>query len=232
MILTSILQDFQQGRMAARFVGGVHADRNFHNDKNEQNTLAPISAADQRTAIHLIAKELLSTDAFKLPSDVVMNLSLDSNSEMSSQWTAPLRTLISSQQERMLAQLLSAGTTDRICENQYKWGSAKNAYTIGEHYGSLLSAVFSEVGANKNIDPTRRDLQRFAANVLMVQAGAPPMAINEDVREICSDSLKRLSARFGEQLKNQRNLDDMTQVHLRDTKDTIDKFLARQYSGR
>lgn len=232
MILTSILNDFDQGRTAARFVGGLKAQRNFSGDTDEQNTLAPVDAEDQRTAIHLIAKNLFSADSFKLPQNVVMNLSLDSNSDMSSQWTAPLRQMISSQQERMLAQLMSASTTDRICENQYKWGKAKNAYTIEEHYGLLLGAIFSEVGENKDIDPNRRDLQRFAANVLMIQAGAPPMSINEDVREICSDSLKRLSARFAEQLKHPKGLDDMTVIHLRDTRDSIDKFLARDYSGR
>ncbi|HEY3783304.1 MAG TPA: zinc-dependent metalloprotease [Fimbriimonadaceae bacterium] len=228
MILSSIMQDFSQGRVAARFVGGIHADRNYNGDKDQQNTLAPVNANDQRTAIHLIAKNLLSSEAFNLPESVVMNFSLDPNTNSSSQWTAPLRQIISSQQERMLAQLMSASTTDRVCENEFKWGKVKGAYTIDEHYGLLLSTVFSEVGKNVSISPTRRDLQRFMVNVLMIQAGAPPQGINDDVREICGDSLRRLSARFGEQLQHTKTLDDMTQVHLRDTKESIDKFLARQ----
>lgn len=231
LILNSILQEFSQGRAAARFVGGLAGNRNFKDDKNEHNTLAPVDAPDQREAVHLIARNLLASDSFVFPKNVVMNFSIDPNSEMSSLWTAPIRQLISSQQMRMLARLFSASTTDRICENQYKWGNTKGAYTIDEHYGLLLGTVFSEVGKNQDITPTRRDLQRFATNVLMIQASAPPNSVNEDVREICNDSLKRLSSRFGEQLAHDKGLDDMTQVHLRDTKDQIDKFLARQYTS-
>jgi hypothetical protein len=229
MILNSISEEFKQGRSAARFVGGVHSDRNFRDDKDEQNTLAPVNSADQRQAIHLIAKNLLSADSFKLPKNVVMNLSTSPNSEVSSEWTAPLREMISGQQARTFAQLMSAATTDRICENQYKFGTQKGEYTINEHFGLLLGTVFSEVGQNQSIEPTRRDLQRFAVNVLMVQAAAPANSVNEDVRELANDSLKRLSKRFGTQLAAPTKLDDMTQVHLRDTKETIDKFLDRQF---
>ncbi len=62
----------------------------------------------------------------------------------------------------------------------------------------------------------------------MVQAGAPSGAVNDDVREICNDSLRRLTARFAEQIQHPKGLNDMTLVHLRDTKESIDKFLARQ----
>jgi hypothetical protein len=230
LILTSIVQSFQQGRMAARFLGGVHGNKNFREDKDEHYTLAPVNSTDQRTAVHLIVRNLLASDSFQLPKDVVMNLSVDPNSDLAAGWTAPLRQLISGQQERMLARLMSASTTDRICENQYKWGKTKGAYTIDEHYGLLLGTVFSEVGSDQEISPTRRDLQRFATNVLMLQASAPANGVNEDVREISNDSLKRLSKRMGDQLVHATKLDGMTKVHLRDTKDAIDKFLDRQYT--
>lgn len=228
LILSSVLQDFAQGRLAARFVGGIHAARNFKGDTSQHDTLAPVAAADQRNAIHLIASNLLSASSFDFPEDVVMNLSMDPNAPMSSQWTAPLRQIIDTMQERILAQLMSASTTDRICENQFKWGKAKDAYTIDEHYGHLISAIFSEIGENKSVAPIRRDLQRFTINVLEVQAGAPAGAINDDVREICNDSLRRLSTRFGEQTQHPKGLDEMTLVHLRETKESIDKFLSRQ----
>jgi hypothetical protein len=235
MILSSVLQDFSQGRLAARFVGGIQASRNFRGDSSQHDTLAPVKADDQRTAMHLITANLLSATSFDFPQEVLMNFSVDPNSTSSAMWTAPLRQIINTLQERILAQLMSASTTDRICENDYKWGSnAKGAYTIDEHYGHLMAAIFSEIGQNKSIRPTRRDLQRFTVNVLMVQAGAPSGAINDDVREICNDTLRRLSARFGDQLKQPKTLDEMTQVHLRDTKESIDKFLSRQeiYLGK
>lgn len=228
MILTSIAQEFAQGRDASRFVGGVDADRNFKGDADEHPTLAPVDAKDQRTAIHLIVKNLLSADSFALPESVVMNLSLDPSESISPNWTAPLRLMISNQQMRLVAKLMSASTTDQVCENQYKWGKAKDAYTIDEHFGLILGAIFSEIGQNKSIDPTRRDLQRFMIDVLTIQAGAPTNTVNGDVRELASDALKRLSSRFGGQLTHSNGLDEMTKVHLRDTKDEIDKFLARQ----
>jgi hypothetical protein len=228
LILASITQTFRQGRLAARFVGGIESNRNFRADQAERFTLAPVAGPEQRKAIRLITRHCLSPDSFNLPESVMMNLSRDPSQETSSAWTAPLRQIISTQQTMLYAQIMAAGTLDRIIENGFK-SSRNGAYTLDEHYSVVMGAVFNEVGQNRNIAPLRRDLQRFAINGLITQAGAPQGAISEDVRMLSSDVLRRLSARFAAQYENSKSLDEMTRVHLRDTRESIERFLARQH---
>lgn len=228
LVASSLLRIFRAGRFASRFVGGIGESRNFRGDVNEHPTLAPVPADDQRQAVRLITRNCLKQDAFSLPNDAKIELSMGN---VENTWDAPMRSVLSSQQIGLVATLLSADKTSRIAENSYKLSSTKGAYSLNEHYGLIMAAVFSEVGENQNISANRRDLQRFVVNALITQAGAPPNSVNEDVRMIATDSLRRLSARFADQMHHQTKLDDMTQLYLRDTKAMIDRFLARSVTG-
>lgn len=227
MIMSSINRAFREGRLATRFVGGVAGNKSFKGDAGSGATLNPVSAAEQRQAVQLVAKYCLSAKAFDMPAEVMTNLQQDYSDGSANNWTAPLREIIGNNQQMIFAQLMSASTTKRIAENAYKL-NGKGAYTMDEHFSTLMGAVFSEIGQNQNVTSLRRDLQRFALNGLMVQAGAGQGGVSEDVRMLASDSLRRLSARFGAQLTNGKTLDAMTRVHLRDSKETVDRFLARQ----
>lgn len=234
MVLTSLTRRYREGMAMARFVGGIAANRNFKGDQAQGPTLAPVSPVQQRQAMRLIVADCFSQKAFALPQDVMMNLSMDVDASFgapaSAGWQAPLRNVLGQQASMLYSLLMSAASTQRIAENEYKWSGRKDAYTMSEHFATLMGAVFSEIGANKSVSPLRRDLQRFAANALITQAGAAPGGVNEDVRMLASDSLRRLSARIGGQLKRTGGLDAITVVHLRDTKAAMDRFLARSVS--
>ncbi|AIE87818.1 zinc-dependent metalloprotease [Fimbriimonas ginsengisoli] len=220
IIVNSLLRSFREGRNAARFVGGVVANKNFKGDAGEQPTLAPVTPQIQRQAVSLVTKHFFAPDAFDLPPSVLSSLSQDENSGA---WTAPLRDIIGSFQANLLAMLIGASATDKITENSYK----NNGYTLDQHYGTIISAIFSEVGQNQNIKPLRRDLQRFAISGLIQQTGAPQGSVNEDVRMITGDMLRRLDKRFVAQLAKPAKLDSMTRIHLRDSHETISRFLNR-----
>ena len=82
----------------------------------------------------------------------------------------------------------------------------------------MVGKVFSEVGSGRNIGPFRRDLQRFLVEGLTIQATAKPGQVQEDVRMLAWDNLKRLSDRLGKA----KAKEDMTSMHLRDLKRRID----------
>jgi hypothetical protein len=227
-IMRSINSVFREGRYAARFVGGVAARRDYAG--SGVNTLAPVDPSLQRQAIRLIASECLSPSAFDLPESVLMNLSMDQNSPTGSSWTAPLREQIGLRQTLLIAQLLSASTTDRIDENVYKWGNKPGAYTIDEHYRTITGAVFDEIEKGKNVPALRRDLQRYTISALITQAGAATGSISEDARMLASDTLRKLAAKMTAQLKNPKGLDSLTVMHLRDSKEQINRYLARSVS--
>ncbi|HVT13592.1 MAG TPA: zinc-dependent metalloprotease [Fimbriimonadaceae bacterium] len=232
VLLRAINGIFKEGRFTARFVGGVTGNRNFRGDDGERQTLKPVDSSTQRAAVQLIVRSCLAQGSFALPADAMTNLSQDMNLDRSASWDAPMRQIISMQQDMLYAMLTSADTTDRIAENSYKLEGQPGAYSLSEHYGAVLSAVFSEIGQNKPVGALRRDLQRFALAGLMTQAGASQGQINTDVRMIASDSLRRLRDRYAAQLKAPKGLDDMTLLYLRDSKETIDRFLSRQATGK
>ncbi len=224
VLLTSIQRSFREGRNAARFVGGMKENRNFKGDTNEHATLAPVDPAIQRQAMHLIVSNFFASDAFDLPQSVLDTLSLDENS---TGWAAPLRSLIGSWQTNLLALVMSASTTDRIAENSYK---SAGEYKLDEHFGSILGAIFKEIGEDKPIKPLRRDLQRFALSGLMVEAGAPQGSINEDVRVVASDPLRKLDKRIVAQIQHPGKLDTISLLFLRDSHENLQRFLSRNMS--
>jgi hypothetical protein len=228
LVASSLLRIFHSGRLASRFVGGIGVSRNFRGDSGEHPTLAPVTSAEQRQAIEMIAHNCLQPDAFSLPNDARVRLSMG---PVENTWDAPLRSIVSSQQIGLVATLMSSDKTSRIAENSYKLSSGSGTYGLGEHYGTILSAVFTEVGQNRDIEANRRDLQRFVVNALITQSSAPPNSVNEDVRMIATDSLRRLSTRFGDQIAHGTKLDDMTRLYLRDTKVMIDRFLNRSVTS-
>ncbi|MBS1718447.1 MAG: zinc-dependent metalloprotease [Armatimonadetes bacterium] len=221
LILASVIESFRQGRMAARFVGGLHARREFATGAHNQATLSPVNPALQRQAVQLIARHCLSRDAFEMPPNVLSNLTEDNYEGQT--WTAPMREILARLQSMMVATMLSAETTDRVAENSFKIGG-KDDYSLDEHYAAVLSSVFSEVGNSTRIDPVRRDLQRFTLQILIDQASAPSLAISEDARSIASDALRRLQARYA--AAEPKATDRMTQLYLRECRTAISKGLT------
>lgn len=224
-ILSSIAWSFREGRIAARFIGGIAGSRNFRGDVNERPTLMPVDVETQRQAVHLIVANFFSPNAFNLPPSVMESLSMDGDS--SSAWTAPMRQVLGTLESNMLALSMGAHATDLIAENEYRMGG-KKSYTLEEHYGTLLGAIFNEVGKNQPIPPLRRDLQRFAIDGLMIQASAPAGGVNQDVKLITMDSLHRLDQRFVSALHAGTKLDELTRMHLRNAHEDISRFFSRQ----
>jgi hypothetical protein len=221
VLLTSIMRSFREGRNAARFVGGIKESRNFKGDQGEKPTLEAVDPSVQRQAMHLIVTNFFAPDAFDMPQSVLDTLSLDENS---SGWAAPLRDLIGAWQTNLLALVMSASTTDRIAENAYK---SSKQYKLDEHFGTILGAVFAEVGENKPIKPLRRDLQRFVLSGLMLEAGAPQGAINEDVRVVASDAIRKLDKRFVAQIEHPAKLDGISLLYLKDSHENLQRFISR-----
>jgi hypothetical protein len=227
VLLRAVNGLFKQGRSAARFVGGVTANRGFKGDAGAGATLKPVDSNSQRAAVQLIAKNCLAQDAVQLPSSALVNLSQDMNKERSATWNAPMREMISMNQTMVYAMLMSADTLDRIAENSYKLEGQKSAYDLNQHFSTVLGAVFGEIGQNKPISALRRDLQRFSVSGLISQAGSSQGQINTDARMLANDSLRGLRSRYAVQLTKPKRLDKMTLLYLRDTKEMIDRFIAR-----
>jgi hypothetical protein len=215
----SLNASFRQAIIAARFVGGVRGRRNFAGDPMAGPTMEPVDPDLQHRAINLIAREILSEDAFRLSDRILLNISPDYNRGIYD--PGLIKDRIASLQFAVVSTLLSADTTDLVANNSFKLQNRQKNFTLADLYGQVVGKVFSEVGTGRAINPLRRDLQRFVVEGLITQALAPAGSVQEDVRMLASDILRRLRDRFGKATSQ----DPMTQVHLRDTFERIDKAL-------
>jgi hypothetical protein len=227
LVLSSLLQTVRSSRECARFIGGVHASRSFVGDPGATSPLTPVDPQKQREALNLIVSSCFQPGSFSLSRSTMLNLSYDPDSERSPRWTAPLREITNSLQERVFLELMNYGTTLRITENEYKMGNSPDTYTIHEHFDRIHQAIFQEVGQNRRIEPTRRDLQHFALAVLTLQAGAPDGSVPSDVRLAAESTIHHLSARISNQLHHSKGLDAMTLDHLEEMSHTIERFENR-----
>ncbi|HWD41629.1 MAG TPA: zinc-dependent metalloprotease [Fimbriimonas sp.] len=227
IILGTIVRSFNEGRIAARFVGGTFGTKNFKGDAHERPTLAPVPAETQRQAMTLLTNDFFQPGNFDLPRDVMESLSMDSEGEdVSGRWNAPLREIVGGLEQNLLSLVMGATTTDRITENAYKAGT--HAYTLDEHYDRLMHSVCQEMISGTNSSPLRRDLQRFFVQALILQAGAGQGEIGDDVRLVTTDCLRRLDKVLTGQLASSQKFDNITRLHLQDCHDQIVRFFGRR----
>lgn len=141
-------------------------------------------------------------------------------------------------QVRTLNRVLKTGRLTRMIENETLNGN--KAYTLLQMMGDLRKGIWSEVYANKTIDPYRRNLQRahldrldFLLNKAKDQKAAKSdrgyfkqtaVTINQsDIKPVVRGELKRLQRDIKRSIPSARNT--ITRYHLQDAVDRIDTIL-------
>ncbi|MDE1205898.1 zinc-dependent metalloprotease [Tenacibaculum larymnensis] len=141
-------------------------------------------------------------------------------------------------QVRTLNRVLKTGRLTRMIENETLNGN--KAYTLLQMMGDLRKGIWSEVYANKTIDPYRRNLQRahldrldFLLNKAKDQKAAKSdrgyfkqtaVTINQsDIKPVVRGELKRLQRDIKRSILSARNT--ITRYHLQDAVDRIDTIL-------
>ena len=223
LLLSLIARKMREARNLSRFVGGVRLSRTFKGDAVERASVESVGAAEQRQAVQILVRNFLKPGAMSYSPEVLRTMASD---ETASPWNAPLRQVIGGQQARVAVSLVSASAIDRIAENSQR--VPLNPYTLSEHYGLVVGAVYNEIGTGKPITDLRRDLQRTMLDSLINQAGAPAGLLNSDARVIALSTVRRLQTRIQGQLKSTSNqLDEISALHLKEMDESIGRFLNR-----
>ncbi|CAM1361122.1 Zinc-dependent metalloprotease [Tenacibaculum litoreum] len=141
-------------------------------------------------------------------------------------------------QVQTLNRVLKTGRLTRMIENETLNGT--KAYSLIEMMGDLRKGIWSEVYANKTIDPYRRNLQRahldrldFLLNKAKDQKAPKSdrgyfkqtaVTINQsDIKPVVRGELKRLQRDIKRSIPSARNT--ITRYHLQDAADRIDTIL-------
>ncbi|MBI2823986.1 MAG: zinc-dependent metalloprotease [Planctomycetia bacterium] len=222
---------------ASRLVGGVSVNRDHKGDPNGRPPFVVVPVAKQREALGLLEQQVLSDKPFSFPPELYNRLA-------SSRWShwgsdMPFRTdyavhdVISMWQARILSQLLSPLTLERLHDTELEVPADQDALTAAELLSRLTSAIFSEVdqmapGEYTNRKPAvsslRRNLQRIylkrLSAIALGQSGAP-----QDCQTVAFAELVGLRDKIKGRLDAGLKLDTYSRAHLMETSERIQKVL-------
>jgi hypothetical protein len=227
---------------ASRFVGGVYVSRAHKGDPNAPAPFTVVEAAKQRDALTLVAEQVFSDKPFQFPPELYAHLASSRWSHWGS--TVPLRTdfpvheVISMWQDRILEQLLSPLTLERLHDTELQVAADQDAVTTPELLDRLTKAIFSELDAmpaaeytNRKpaISSLRRNLQRMyvmrLGSLAMGRTGAP-----QDCQTVAYGQLAALEGRINDTLKNNPKLDTYSRAHLEESASRIHRMLDARFN--
>jgi hypothetical protein len=222
---------------ASRYIGGLYVNRSHKGDANGAAPFVVVDAGKQREALALLEDQVFSDKPFQFPPQLYNYLA-------ASRWNhwgvdVPLRSdypvheVIALWQSRILSQLLSGLTLDRLHDSELKVPSDQDALTTAELLSRLTKAIFAEVdkmpeGEHTNRKPAisslRRNLQRIylkrLAQLAMSDSEAP-----QDCQTLAYAELSALEGRISNLLKANAKLDDYSRAHLDESASRIRKVV-------
>ncbi|HEX7377833.1 MAG TPA: zinc-dependent metalloprotease [Pirellulales bacterium] len=223
---------------ASRLVGGISVNRDHKSDPNARPPFIVVPVGKQRDALTLVEEHVLSDKPFNFPPELYNKLAATRwyhwGSDMPDRVDYAVHEVIADWQDRVLEQLLSPLTLNRIHDSELKVAADQDAMTTAELISRLTSAVFAETGALKPgefsnrkpaISSLRRDLQRRyikrLSNLAMGGSRAP-----DDCRTVAAAELSSLEQKIKQTLGNaELKLDTYTRAHLEETAALIHKVL-------
>jgi len=227
---------------AARYVGGLHTSRSHKGDKDGKLPIAVVDPKKQRDALALLESQVFNDKPFHFPPELYNQLAASYwhhwGIDESLRKDYPVHDVILMWQERILAQLMSSVTLDRIHDTELKVPADSDAFTTAELVERLTKAVFAELdtirgGAFTNRKPAitslRRNLQRSylkrLSSLAMGRTSAP-----QDCQTIAYAELMSLKGRIGKALTRKAKLDSYSRAHLQESASRIQKVLDAKLS--
>ncbi|MCY2989664.1 MAG: zinc-dependent metalloprotease [Planctomycetota bacterium] len=227
----------------SRYVGGLYTSRTHRGDKDGKSPITVIEPAKQREALALLEQQVFNDKPFQFPPELYNQLASTNWSHWGLRTTSnrkdfPVHDVILMWQERILAQLISPVTLERIHDAELKIPADQDAFTTAELIERLTKAVFVEVentkeGAYTNRKPAitslRRNLQRSylkeVSNMAMGRSSAP-----QDCQTVAYVELTSLKARIDILLAGNVKLDAYSRAHLQESSKRIEKVLDAKLS--
>jgi hypothetical protein len=223
---------------ASRQVGGILVNRDHKSDPNARAPFVIVPVGKQREALTLVEENVLSDKPFSFPPELYNKLAATRwyhwGSDIPNRVDYAVHEVIAMWQDRILSQLLSPLTLERIYDAELKVPADQDALTTAELLSRLTGAVFAETGQLKPgeytnrkpaISSLRRDLQRRylkrLSNLALGTTGAP-----DDCRTVAASELAGLEQKIKQLLGNgELKLDTYTRAHLEETAGLIRKVL-------
>jgi hypothetical protein len=241
---------------AARYVGGLHVNRDHKGDANAKPPFEVVAADKQRAALKLLSERMFSTAPFNFPPELYNHLSSTRWSHwgvrQSERVDYPAHDVILMWQDRTLDQLMSPLTLKRLHDSELKVAADEDAMTVAELLNTLTTSIFADATTIKAGDYTnrkqavssvRRNLQRSylkrlcnlalgpqapTGGLSLFMSGSSSSKVPEDVQSLAYAQLKTLEASLKKSLAGKVKLDDYTRAHIQDTIERIRKTVESE----
>ena len=220
--------------LAARYVGGLHMNRNYKGDPNEKAPLAPVAAGDQKRALQMVNTYILADDAFTFPRSYYTKLTADPNAGLDfaaylsgNMGDYPIRDQFSQIQASALRQMFNPTVLKRVVNNEFKVGDASQALTLPYLFHTVGGTVWSELDAHKNIGTLHRQLQTAHLDTLINMVTVTNNPAPDDAKLLAWDQLRQIKGKISVAAAgpNAAKMDEYTRVHLAESLMRINRAL-------
>ncbi|MGC4002409.1 MAG: zinc-dependent metalloprotease [Pirellulales bacterium] len=221
----------------ARNVGGIEISRSHKGDKDGKAPFIVVDAKTQRDSLDLLGEHVFSDKPFNFPPALYNYLA-------ATRWShwglkLPARTdyaihdTVAMWQDRVLSQLLSPLTLERLYDSELRVASDKDAFTTAELLRKLTGTIYSELDTVKEgeftdrkpaVSSLRRNLQRNylerLGNIALGKTDAP-----NDCRSLARLELTKLDKSIKGTLDKDLKLDSYSRAHLLEASAYIEKVM-------
>jgi hypothetical protein len=222
---------------ASRYVGGIYVNRDHKGDPNARPPYVVVPAEKQREAVALLEQQVFNDKPFQFPPELYNYLAASRWSHWGSRDVLrqdyAIHEVIAMWQDRILQQLLSSLTLDRLHDSELKIAAEQDAFTTAELLDRLTTAIFAETAEMETrdystrkpaISSLRRNLQRVylkrLSAIAMGNSGAP-----QDCQTVAYLELEELEKQINKLLDAQKKLDPYSKAHLTESSARIRKVL-------
>lgn len=178
--------------LATKYVGGTTFLRDHAG--TGRATYTPVPVQQQRQALKLVSDSLFTAKSFVFSPELLSRLGVDHLQRGSNRNDITVSARLLGLQTAALDQLMSDTVAQRLLSTAEKVRSPKDALPLDELYGSLQTAIWSELTTGGDISGARRNLQREHLKRLANGLIRPSAATPADVRSLQREQATRLLA--------------------------------------
>ena len=217
----------------AKFVGGIYHRRDHIGDPNGRIPFEVVPVNRQRDAIRFLSKNILSKNAFDFSPELLNKLAPERLGDFKgTPWRMtridfPIRGMVRYLQANTLFSLYAPLRMHRILDNELKFKSNKDKFTLAEMFETLKSEVWNEVEKRENVNSYRRELQRVHLKMLIHMAIKSNNNFPRDAISLARADLEYLQKRISRLTKLQ-TLDSYTKAHMAENLSKIEAALSAQ----
>ena len=230
---------------ASRYVGGVYVNRSHKGDPNAPEPMEVVPVEKQREALKFVCENMFTAEPFSFAPDLYNKLAASHWShwgvDETSRYDYPAHEAILMWQERVLSQLTSGLTLERIHDSELKTSPDTDTMTVAELLTTLTDAMFAELDAEAKdteftsrkpaISSLRRNIQRsYLDRLAQLALGTSAPA---DCQTMAYSELDRLKGKIDSYVEaNGAKLDPYTKAHLMETSARVEKVMDARFQAR